>query len=248
MTITRTSPNAQKTGFTLIELLVVIAIISLLVSILLPSLSKAKDLAKSTICQTRLRSLGTSMQMYLNECNGMYPRFDVAPNDSHLPTWQLYVMWAMGEASTQDLQYPQCNDSLWKNPEVFHCPSDVNTTFDGPSDWDYTWSYGGNQHLGNLPGAHEYLSADQVHEPARVFILSEAGGYTENSTSFGGWNSINVWCDVAVPGSLMQWIVWRHPIASNPNEPWLDGGFNVLFCDGHVENQKYPLDYWQFVP
>jgi len=51
-------------AFTLIELLVVVAIIALLVSILLPSLSKAREQAKSSVCGSRLRSFGQANAIY----------------------------------------------------------------------------------------------------------------------------------------------------------------------------------------
>ncbi len=63
----------NKKAFTLIELLVVIAIIALLVSILLPSLKKAQDLAKSVVCTSNLHNLGMAMSLYANDYDSSYP-------------------------------------------------------------------------------------------------------------------------------------------------------------------------------
>ena len=57
----------RMSAFTLIELLVVIAIISLLVSILLPSLQRAKDLAIRTACRAHLKSMGTAHHFYADD-------------------------------------------------------------------------------------------------------------------------------------------------------------------------------------
>ena len=64
--------RSRLRGFTLIELLVVIAIISILLSILLPSLSAARERSKAVVCGTQLRELAAAGFMYTND-NGVYP-------------------------------------------------------------------------------------------------------------------------------------------------------------------------------
>jgi prepilin-type N-terminal cleavage/methylation domain-containing protein/prepilin-type processing-associated H-X9-DG protein len=69
------SPISRSTrkGFTLVELLVVIGIIALLISILLPSLNKAREAARRVKCLSNMRQIVLAMNMFAQDSQGFMP-------------------------------------------------------------------------------------------------------------------------------------------------------------------------------
>ena len=74
----------RRRGFTLIELLVVIAIIALLMSILMPAMSRVKEQARTIGCRANLRQWCFFFQMYTEDHNG---RFEAGVGDGHTHHW-----------------------------------------------------------------------------------------------------------------------------------------------------------------
>jgi prepilin-type processing-associated H-X9-DG protein/prepilin-type N-terminal cleavage/methylation domain-containing protein len=68
-----------RRGFTLVELLVVIGIIALLISILLPALSRARQIAQRTACAAKLQQIVVAAQLQTMDHNGFYPLAGVLP-------------------------------------------------------------------------------------------------------------------------------------------------------------------------
>lgn len=67
-------------GLSLLELLVVIATITTLMTMMLPSFGKAKELTRRLVCATNLRQLGVGLKMYANQNDGWYPVEELCGN------------------------------------------------------------------------------------------------------------------------------------------------------------------------
>src|SRR6185295_771076 len=88
----------MRRGFTLIELLVVIAVIALLISLLLPALSGAREAGRSALCLSNLRQNGIACRQYADENKGRSPAVGQPYTD--LPNWALVIQSYAGAAGT----------------------------------------------------------------------------------------------------------------------------------------------------
>jgi prepilin-type N-terminal cleavage/methylation domain-containing protein/prepilin-type processing-associated H-X9-DG protein len=78
--------NPGARAFTLIELLVVIGIIAILVAILLPVLSKARESANRAKCASNLRSIGQAAHVFASQNNGLFPRAFITGAGNPMPS------------------------------------------------------------------------------------------------------------------------------------------------------------------
>lgn len=153
------APRRKKCAFTLVELLVVIGIIALLISILLPSLSRAREAAARTKCAANLHSIGLAMLMYCNDNKGYFTAgargFPLASEDFIYWEQPGPQYWGVADPTgASDTGYTGINQqrtldngALVKymgkhfNPNNWICPSDNTTVrFRGPPAYNYSYS------------------------------------------------------------------------------------------------------------
>ncbi|MDX2147283.1 MAG: type II secretion system protein [Planctomycetota bacterium] len=104
----------MRPGFTLIELLVVIAIIAVLLGVLLPALSRAREAGRSTACLSNLRQIFLASRIYADESRGFGPALGVPY--AALPNWALVVQSSAGFSGTSP-------GELYSTRSVLVCPT-----------------------------------------------------------------------------------------------------------------------------
>src|SRR5215213_1879288 len=104
-------------GFTLVELLVVIGVIAILIGILLPTLTRAREAARRASCLSNLRQVGMAMRFYA------YDNRDQAPLGYRSGNKQFNSM-VRGSNNRLVLFGWLYAGGYMKTPSVFFCPSD----------------------------------------------------------------------------------------------------------------------------
>ncbi len=102
----------SRAAFTLVELLVVVGIIAVLIGILLPVLSTAREHAKRTACLSNLHQIGLSIELYANANQGRLPNANAAEDET-----------GVDEPVDGDPVLVYFNDAYVRSPAAFHCPS-----------------------------------------------------------------------------------------------------------------------------
>jgi len=167
-----------RAGFTLIELLVVIAVIALLASLLLPALTKAREMGRRIKCVSNLRNINLAFMLYVQDWDGYFMYHNP-------PSW--YDLYTGSFAN----DYLKIN--YREKGSVLDCPSGTRG-WHNPDKDGYNMDYGYNY---TLDGRNE---STLMGYESRIVTFCDAGRYIL-TTSAGGyaWNRPEVdrgvqWC------------------------------------------------------
>ena len=131
--------KSKQKSFTLIELLVVIAIICILMAMLLPALSKAREVGRKLVCMGNLKQIGLAYLNYAGDYDGWVPPYwaswgPSAPTGpwSNPSNWNLISRYlgipngGLGESNFSNIRYPGFYVSQISSLQVLCCPSGLN--------------------------------------------------------------------------------------------------------------------------
>ncbi len=204
--------RTKRGGFTLIELLVVIAIISILASMLLPALGKAKEKGVTIFCMNNLRNIGLAMQMYGDDSNDRLPTTyaDItAPQkgfwSNSPPPWMFSLQ-----------------DYIGKNTNVYRCPA-LNAQFK---------QSGFSYFLGSaafFDGSQAGISMRRIGLPS-YYVLSGDCIYPSDP---GNADLNNNLVDTAFSPSD-AWLPSKEQYPSKIH----NSRVNILFADWHIKTYK----------
>jgi len=251
----------QRAAFTLIELLVVIAIIALLVSILVPSLKRARELAREAVCVSNLRQLGNAYYLYAEENTGHVPLWYTNPGNVGPDFWWVEWYKLYHPYIAANVMFPAEPDNSLRN----RSPNWLGKTlsiFDCPSTTENVWFHWGSSPVyGNHPKTFDYLvnNLPQISTRTRsegnyrLEDLDREGFLLIESYELDGFHSDNG-ADEALFGTLkrMNCTFLKGPTVSlkfnGRRSPGIHHrlGCNLLYPGGHVRwaaAEEYLVDF-----
>lgn len=191
ITHTNTPPLARCTGrsapgkrsaFTLIEMLLVVAVIALLISILMPTLTRARETTRRTVCASNQRQLVSGVLNYASSNRtfligeGVHPREGQDPNYYNNAAWKaMWLGWIGGY-------------TIEKAADIFYCPS-MAPKVSVATAWPVPMPWGGEYMLG-YPYFGHYLNATngKAYNWAGTLPSARRSSADPRTPLFADWN------------------------------------------------------------
>jgi prepilin-type N-terminal cleavage/methylation domain-containing protein/prepilin-type processing-associated H-X9-DG protein len=254
----------RKKGFTLIELLVVVAIIALLISILLPSLSRARELSKRLVCAANVKGLGTAFKIYSNDNEEQWPTPAFSEQDAIINWFNqgtgntlynpdvpiLNANPSPGRLIESDNSANRLSTtrSFWMlvrtgdvTPKGFICPSSGDTT-DPVQNVDLYFDF---DKLTNVSYGYQvpfgpFDSRASENIDPRLAVAADKGPHDEQpDTTKLAANFADF--DPFQPNFNMTPNDWKSYNSGNHGGQGTGEGQNVLFGDGHASFERTPV-------
>ena len=229
-------------AFTLIELLVLIGIIVILAALLLPSLSRAKQKAQTTVCLNNLKQLQLGWHLYVHDnLDLLPPNIDFGNPMFSTPANDPALSWCPGNArydtNTLNIEagalFHYCRAIA-----VYRCPADFSTveTLNGQKlpelrNRSYNMSQSVNGYRGPASSDHPRIASFQkffqIHRPppSQLFVFIDEHPETMRSAVF------HHVAGVAIIAEIPGW--WDMPADRHSQ------GACLSFADGHVERWRW---------
>ena len=218
-----------RSAFTLIELLVVIAVVSLLMSILIPALSKARAYAHRIVCCSNLRQLQLCWLTYVDDNDGKVPSNMAAPDAGGV--WRSAPDSWIGDSNARlDPDTTGIENGAFftgsynRAMKLYRCGADksrVRTLAGVELGMKRTRSYSMNTNFGGPKGSPSAInSAVAIRKPARLFVFLDEHESFIDDASF----TVN-----PAPGDT-----WSNIPADRHSH-----GCDFSFADGHAEHWRW---------
>ncbi|MBL8879218.1 MAG: prepilin-type N-terminal cleavage/methylation domain-containing protein [Phycisphaerales bacterium] len=247
-------------AFSLVELLVVVSVISLLIAILLPSLKRARDQSRMTVCLSNMKSQGSAVLMYAQDHTGSLPPKLVQfaqPSGGNSP---LLINAFLARYQRQPFAEIQ---SGWPTPTgIWRCP-DVSVNEDGsrstdsgvlhaaPNRWLFN-SMNIDEAAGrvttwgdSLPGWEDrterlgWSRMEQIRNPADIIALMDnVTHYDSVQHRREARESVGRSCDVITDPDMHSYC------GENQGSHFVMRRRPAVFLDGHAEGVPFSSAFW----